>query len=109
MDKCCGKTLGWLDVSKQGEDHKIEIAQCAQCKKFYEGKVGTSIVYVKEEGSSGYKCLSCGSGIVTAEVLHPIHDSLVPLSGSGEVEQELVPFCPECEEKPSERGSIITR
>jgi len=34
-------------------------------------------------------------------VAHLIHDSLFPLSGSGKCNYEYVPYCPNCENKPS--------
>lgn len=49
----------------------------------------------------------CGTQIVGKRVAHPIHDGLFPLSGSGQVHYETVPFCPECETEPSFHGAPI--
>ena len=50
---------------------------------------------------------SCGTTLLAAEVSHSIHDSLIPLAGSGRVHTEIVPFCPKCQEKPSPYGAPI--
>ncbi len=50
---------------------------------------------------------TCGTKIMTATVRHPVHDGPLPLSGSGEVDIELVPYCPACEERPSEQGASV--
>ncbi len=52
---------------------------------------------------------ACGTKIMTATVRHSVHDGPFPLSGSGDVELELVPYCPTCEEKPSEHGAPVGR
>ncbi len=51
----------------------------------------------------------CGTKIMTATVRHSVHDGPSPFSGSGEVDIELVPYCPTCEEKPSEHGVPVRR
>lgn len=52
---------------------------------------------------------ACDTKIITVNVHHPVHDGPFPLSGSGEVDIELVPYCPTCEEKPSEHGVPVRR
>lgn len=49
----------------------------------------------------------CGTKIMTVNVRHPVHDGPFPLSGSGEVDLELVPYCPNCQERPSEQGAPV--
>lgn len=49
----------------------------------------------------------CGTTLLGARVFHPVHDGPFELSGSGRVVHEIVPYCPTCEERPSERGAPI--
>lgn len=49
----------------------------------------------------------CGTVLLGVRVHHPIHDGPFPLSGSGQVQIEVVPYCPTCQEKPSEYGNPI--
>lgn len=50
---------------------------------------------------------ACGSVLRAARVLHPIHDGPFPMSGSGNVHVEEVPYCPKCETPPDSRGNPI--
>lgn len=50
---------------------------------------------------------ACGTELLSVSIYHPIYDGLFPLSGSGDVHIERVPYCPTCEEKPSYRGAPI--
>lgn len=61
------------------------------------------------QSDGGWKHDKCGTELLGANVHHPIHDGPFPLSGYGNVEIEVVPYCPTCEPKPSESGSVITR
>ena len=70
-------------------------------------KRGTEIIYKKV--SDGYECNSCGGEIMSATVAHPIWDGPFPLSGSGKVKNEEVPYFPNCEEEPNFNGSPITK
>lgn len=49
----------------------------------------------------------CGATLAKAEVTHSIHDSGMPLAGSGRVHTETVPYCPNCGKKPSEFGAPL--
>ena len=49
----------------------------------------------------------CGTKIMTVNVRHPVHDGPFPFSGGGGVDIELVPYCPACEERPSEQGTPV--
>lgn len=49
----------------------------------------------------------CGAVVMAATVFHPIYDSPLPLTGSGQVHVETVPYCPTCEAKPKEAGIPI--
>ena len=56
-----------------------------------------------------YVCNMCGSSIKVTTVAHSIHDGPFPLSGSGRCEYEEVPYCPNCEQKPSFHGTPIKK
>ncbi|HRY52252.1 MAG TPA: hypothetical protein P5089_00155 [Candidatus Portnoybacteria bacterium] len=104
MDKCCGKDLVWTKISGSWENYAIERSCCPVCKTIRDRKDG--IIYTKKED-----CFLCGCGteVLAAQILHPIHDGPFPLSGSGRVRTEMAPFCPKCETKPSSSGKIISR
>ncbi|MEX0933091.1 MAG: hypothetical protein WDZ77_03280 [Candidatus Pacearchaeota archaeon] len=72
-----------------------------------------SVVYIATSDEQDYQnvtysCVDCGVDVEGAKVAHPIHDGPFPLSGSGRCEYEVVPYCPNCEEKPRYHGSPIT-
>lgn len=50
---------------------------------------------------------SCGTDLVSAGVLHPVHDGPFPLSGFGNVYRQVVAYCPACHEKPGESGRPV--
>lgn len=52
---------------------------------------------------------NCGAPIQSVPVYHSIHDGPFPLSGSGRVHVEHVPFCPDCEEAPTAYGMPISQ
>lgn len=106
MSECCGKPLNWTKASANWQDYKMEGSICPECKTIRERKNEQNI-YVKKGDS--FACQNCNSEILAAEVLHPIHDGPFPLSGSGRVKTETVPYCPQCEVVPSSSGTIITR
>jgi hypothetical protein len=49
----------------------------------------------------------CGESLARQEVIHPIHDSGLPLAGSGNTHTETVPYCPKCGEAPSAYGAPL--
>jgi hypothetical protein len=51
----------------------------------------------------------CGTVLASQVVSHPIHDGPFPLSGSGQVYRETVPYCPKCHAKPAPHGAPIRR
>ena len=53
-----------------------------------------------------YACWTCNSGILVKTVSNSVHDGLFPLSGSGEVRRQQVPYCPICDSEP--KDGIIT-
>ena len=75
----------------------------------YERKKESETVYVNVK--NGYSCLDCGVGIEAVTIYHSVHDTddLIPLSGHGDVKEEEIPYCPNCEEKPEYiAGNFIT-
>ena len=53
----------------------------------------------------------CGTVLLAQHVIHPVHDSIwggAPI-GWGEVETEVVPYCPACSKKPSSNGERVLR
>jgi hypothetical protein len=46
--------------------------------------------------------------LLAHRVYHTVHDSPIPLAGSGQVQVQTVPWCPTCHEKPSDYGAPIT-
>lgn len=61
--------------------------------------------YIKD--GDGARCKECNAVILGAEVTHSIHLRELPGSGFGEVQVEIVPYCPNCDEKPSPYGAPI--
>ena len=98
------KSLEFKATNSPSWAQKIEIAILDGVR--YERKNGSEAVYMQK--SDGYSCLDCNVGIMAVERIHSIHDGLFPLSGSGKVEREQIPYCPKCEEKPSTHGKFIT-
>lgn len=49
----------------------------------------------------------CGAVVQGQRVYHSVHDGPFPLSGSGQVVTEEVPYCPQCEAVPMWQGAPI--
>jgi hypothetical protein len=49
---------------------------------------------------------SCGTYLLGEYVYLTVIDGVFPLSGSGEVRTECVPYCPSCEKKPEGHGFL---
>lgn len=60
----------------------------------------------KDGGLKGW-VHSCGETVMAAVIAHPIWDGPFPMSGSGRCQNENVPYCPKCEEKPDFHGAPI--
>lgn len=101
--QCCGKEL-------QFEKRGISVSQahCDSCGVYYQKRSGSTEVYKTADGGEGWSCAACGTEVQGTEVAHPIHDGPFALSGSGRVQNEVVPYCPKCETKPSFHGEFIT-
>ncbi len=73
-----------------------------------EQRGGKWLVLVESKGKAGVGYThSCGTEIMGATVAHSIHDGPWPGSGSGQVHNQTVPYCPKCESKPPFHGSPI--
>jgi hypothetical protein len=83
-----------------------ETADC-ECGAKYRRKPGAVNMYIQR--GDDFLCTVCGEKIMAAEVAHSIHDGPFPLSGSGRVQYEAVPYCPKCEKEPSFHGMPIKR
>ena len=66
------------------------------------------VVDESQQVKSGYKH-QCGTELKGKVVYLTIRDGLFPLSGSGEVKNQTVPFCPKCEREPEGHGFISSR
>jgi hypothetical protein len=73
----------------------------------YADLVANDVLAECEQTDEGW-VHSCGSVLLAARVHHTVHDSPIPLAGSGRVEVQTVPYCPTCHEKPSDFGAPIT-
>ena len=104
--KCCETELLFVQT-----DVSVSQAQCSKCSTCYQKRYldPNSKVYKTTNEGSDWFCTTCGSEIQGVTVLHPIHDGPFPLSGSGKVATEMVPYCPQCEKPPSSHGSFITK
>lgn len=66
---------------------------------------GNNVAYRKTD--DGYMCVQCDSQIMAGRVAHPIWDGPFPMSGSGRVHNEEVPYCPKCEKESNFHGTPI--
>ena len=98
--------LEWIVIdSEPWRAAKREVAKNDQ--QLFLRKQGSSIIY--KQTQRGYECTGCQSEIMSATVVHPIHDGPFPLSGSGQCEYEEVPYCQKCEKRPEYNGVPITQ
>lgn len=95
---CCGAPLAWNVVSPPWYNYKIEESSCGACKKVYQRKDKDGICYIKE--GDGFLCSACRGEVNALIIKHSVHDGPFPLSGSGKVVDEAVPYCEECEAIP---------
>lgn len=106
LAECCNEPLNFRDLA-DCLDHPMQGAKCEECETIYERRTTGKVMYVHETGRNEVYCGTCGESISVAQVAHPIHDGMFPLSGSGKCNYETVPYCPNCEEKPDFNGSIV--
>lgn len=81
---------------------------CISCMTVYEINDSTGKVYVKKHNTGNFVCKDCGSTIMAVKRAYPIHEFPEHLAGSGRCDYEEIPYCPKCEEKPSEHGAAIS-
>jgi len=65
------------------------------------------LVKYDRQADGSYKCRKCGSVIMSTTIAHPIWDGPFAMSGSGQVFNEEVGYCPKCEKEPSFHGSPV--
>lgn len=70
-----------------------------------EGRRWFVLTESQGEESKGFTH-SCGTQILGKNVYLSVYDGRFPLSGSGRVRVETVPYCPTCEDEPQGSGSI---
>lgn len=69
---------------------------------------GEWLVITESTGEEGVGFThSCGETIISVTRAHPIWDGPFRASGSGRCHYEGVPYCPRCEEEPSESGTPV--
>ena len=104
-------TPEWQETARQNPwaAHIPEFATGPRGKHYMRSR-GRKTVYKgtpKGPDRFEYACATCNSDIQGATVAHPIWDGPFPYSGSGRVYNEVVPYCPKCETKPSFSGTPI--
>ena len=102
--KCCNVELEFTYGG--GFEEEIDITNCIICNIVYHKKTSQKHAYKLENGD--FTCTKCESEILVAEISHPVHDGPFPLSGSGKVYREQMPYCPICETIPNSNGKFIT-
>ena len=92
--------LAFIPETSRGSDNEL-----------FMRRKGGSVIYraISEENPKDipYECVGCDGSIRAAIVAHSIHDGPFRGSGFGNVSYENVPYCPNCEERPSYSGSPI--
>jgi hypothetical protein len=99
--KCCGKELVF---TKGG--HSVHQAKCDNCGSYYQHLGGEGLYKTIDNGQNWF-CVKCKGEIEGVTVHYPVHDGPFPLSGSGQVITEMVPYCPKCEKEPNSSGDFI--
>jgi len=95
----------WEKASKDSwRKFILETARDSDGVLYHKNK-GSNVAY--KQSGDGFVCTECGSEIQATTVAHPIWDGPFSCSGSGKVQNETVPYCPNCEKKPDYSGSPI--
>lgn len=68
---------------------------------------GSKIIYVEKKLGDVLSCVECDSKLEQIAVRHSVHNGPGELCGGGEVINENVAYCPNCETKPNPYGSPI--
>jgi len=90
-----------LVLTDQEMEAQIRASQELIKEKYFQREGGTY------QNSWQFNCRECGGIVLVATIFHPVWDGPFLMSGSGKCFREFVPYCPKCEEKPSERGCPI--
>lgn len=92
--------VAWIDP-ESGED---------QPPPAPKGKERSSMVDLSryEQRGKDWFCKKDGTLILAVIRYYPVWDGPFPCSGSGEVLSENIPFCPTCEESPTNIGTPVT-
>jgi len=70
------------------------------------GRTGNwAVIDVSQQVRGGYRH-DCGTMLKGKIVYLTVRDGVFPLSGSGEVRRETVPYCPKCEREPEGLGFV---
>ena len=78
------------------------------CGKELEFKNYDELMLKYDEEKKNFYCTICENEADAATIHHPVHDGPFPLSGSGRVINEIIPYCSMCEKKPNQSGSFYT-
>ena len=89
-----------------GTQKRIREYKCPKCRNVYQTFGDVLAKY--NATSEGWNCVKCGSEIEATTVAHTVRDGLFAFSGSGEVRNEQVPYCPKCDREPDFHGKAIT-
>ncbi len=108
LQQALSKAL-WYNGGSRNDDYGVEYTSLVGHPKilFFRKKNKPAQIYVAN-GIENWNCLKCETPVLRIEVSHPLQDMIFPLSGSGRSHEEMAPYCPSCEERPSPCGSAIT-
>jgi len=103
-EKFNGKSPEWR---KGGKWCDVQVSVAGDDKNWYYQH--GNVIYVQAKSgpeNQSPHCYGCGSKIELVGQRCSVHYSNMPLSGGGEVRTKIIPYCPNCESKPSESGFI---
>ncbi len=72
-----------------------------------ESKSAYPILDESDQNGEEFIHRTCGMTILGKRVTHPIWYKGMTAAGGGEVQIEIVPFCPKCEPAPNPHGDPI--
>ena len=94
----------WLVVGRTEDDHKIEQTDLKEDYPDHyllrKKKAPYQIYVVEKRVDGAMSCLECGTTLLEATVTHPVRN--------GGCYEEIVPYCPKCEQRPNPIGRSIT-
>jgi len=92
-------------IGEGGTEKRIRQYQCETCQGIFQTFGNVTAKY--NENTQGWDCVACGSEIEAKTVAHTVRDGFFAMSGSGEVRNEQVPYCPRCDKEPSFHGTAV--